>query len=267
MRPKRGVQLVAAATRLEQLAMLGNNVASGMIDLAASQNSFVEWVAQLERTYDEFFDDVDMERLHTARYWRIQSLDGATARPYELLRMEIDLQVRRLQSIATLLRREAIKVEYNGPAIAVPDTNVLLHQRLFDEVPWDDVLGVSGVLLAVPIRVVEELDKLKRPRGPLAERAQQVIAHLRGYVESATTAPATLRAGVGIQVVQPLAIDDRRPPVTDADEEVLDTCEALMFTGKRIAVVTGDYAMQIRAAARDVEALGMPEQYRKPLKA
>jgi predicted ribonuclease YlaK len=52
----------------------------------------------------------------------------------------------------------------------------------------------------------------------------------------------------------------------DADQEILDTCESLtFFTGKRVVVVTGDYGMQVRAAAREIEAIPMPEEHRQQL--
>src|SRR5205814_6231219 len=61
-------------------------------------------------------------------------------------------------------------------AIAVLDTHVLLHYRLFDEVDWPTLVGAKPVRLVVPLRVVEELDE-RSTRGV----GSSLPPHRRGF--------------------------------------------------------------------------------------
>lgn len=191
-------------------------------------------------------------------------MSAATARPFELVSDEIEVQVRRIERVVKVLEGESRRLEHSGPVIAVPDTNVLLHYRPFEEVSWEEVIGAGSVLLAVPLRVVDELDEKKTSRSSgLASRAATVIAHLQRLLGDAAGAPVKVRKGVAIQVVRPPAIDEPYQPSSDADTEILDTCEALaFFTGKRVLVVSGDYGMRLRASARAIEAVEMPDRFR-----
>ena len=52
------------------------------------------------------------------------------------------------------------------------------------------------------------------------------------------------------------------PPVW-ADAEILDTCDAVaIFASSPVTLVTGDYGMKLRACARDIRTLVMPDEYR-----
>jgi hypothetical protein len=74
-----------------------------------------------------------------------------------------------------------------GVQIAVLDTHVLLHFQLFAEVPWQKVLGLDSLRVAVPLRVIDELDRLKASRrSDIASRAGVVIKHLQRRVSALT---------------------------------------------------------------------------------
>jgi hypothetical protein len=72
-----------------------------------------------------------------------------------------------------------------------------------------------------------------------------------------------VRDGVTIEV----PIDDEpRQRMLDADEEILAECELLRAVGKPVTLVTDDTGLSIRATARRITVVPMPETYlrRKP---
>jgi predicted ribonuclease YlaK len=64
--------------------------------------------------------------------------------------------------------------------IAVLDTNVLMHYRRLDEVPWTEALGVTQGRIILPICVIDELDNKKYTGSDrMSRRADLAIRALR----------------------------------------------------------------------------------------
>jgi predicted ribonuclease YlaK len=122
------------------------------------------------------------------------------------------------------------------------------------------------VLLAVPRRVVEELDARKYSHAKSRDRARQRIRKLASYVAHDAKQP---RPGVDVEIVVSVDLDPdaaRRPPIP-ADTEIIETYEALTaYAGaNRVCLVTGDLSMQILAESRGIDVQRMPENTAQPL--
>lgn len=212
------------------------------------------------------FTGFQLERLYTERFWHGQSL--AESSPYApgLLNNEHEVQVAALRELREALTREQQRhAEYKGVQIAVLDTHVLLHYTLFTEVPWRSVLHAESVRLAVPLRVIDELDQKKAARrSDIAARAATVIKHLQQRISTLTDTPAPLRPGVTLEIARVPQIDtDPYIAPVWADMEILDTCETLaIFASSPVTLVTGDYGMTLRASTRKVHTVAMPDTYR-----
>ncbi len=266
MRPKRGIQLESAVRQLRELATTGRNLQSGgPLDLGYLQNLFLQWVHDVERVLSALFTGSRLETLHTERFWRIHSMTTGTVRPFELISDEVDVQAARIEALAAVLQEEGRRLASASSTIAVPDTNALLHYRLFDEIPWPDVVGSPQVRLAIPLRVVDELDAKKASRRPdLARRAATILAHLEQRVGTAMEALVQLRDGVTVEIARAgdLGEEPYQHP-SDADTEILDTCDSLaFFSGEPVRLLSGDYGMRLRAASRNLDARKMPEELR-----
>ena len=95
------------------------------------------------------------------------------------------------------------------------------------------------------------------------EDAATVLKHLEKHV-GVTGSPVELGAGVTVEVTRlpVVTVDPYRRPA-DADTEILDTCEALtVYSGRPVSVITGDYGMRLRASAREISVIPMPEELR-----
>lgn len=228
MRPRRGLNVDRTIEQIRHLIVAGDNVRSASISANRARASYLIWVHDVERTLVALFAGVRLERLHTARYWRIHSgLLSDADRPFELISDEIELQRSWLQALLDRLAEESSRASHAGSTLAVTDTNALLHYRLFDEVPWPEIVSATPVRLLVPLRVVDELDAKKASRRrDLADRAATILVHLEQYIGTEMGTPRALRDGVTIEVFRAFEFDPELRPEVAADTEILETCEA-----------------------------------------
>jgi hypothetical protein len=198
--------------------ILGSATGAALID--GLRDRYLDWAEATEiQLRGMTFDPEVLTMLHTSRYWYIRGLDMASARPWSLVRAEIDSQVDALRRLVDDLEDRVKRLSGAPGHITVLDTNVLLHYKPPAEIPWPRVVQRLQVRLVVPLRVVEELDakKYSNKRPDLAKRARSLLPQLESVI-GRTGAPGDLLPNVTIEV--PLDPGRGRRP-TDADEEVL----------------------------------------------
>lgn len=270
VRPLPGVPGDSVMSALRAAQMKFENVRGGYqtgIDLF---NGYLREANEQVRMLRSVLPAADMDRLITTpRYWMLQSVDPAGKLPVLASMIEVELA----HKIAVL--EEAIEglgeqrdLYANTDLILVPDTNVLLHHpRSIENVPWGELApsGAQRVIVAVPILVVDELDKAKRRTDKIENgkeatrtRAKRTLKTLDAgfasgfsYDVPGTTAPV-------IQVT--LVLDDPdRPRLPDADFEIIDTAMAIRdVTGARVKIVSDDRGLRFRARAAQVVAEAPP---------
>lgn len=222
--------------------------------------AYVQAVSHVERLLRSNFVDASLAQLRTPRFWAINSFDGL--RMIEMVNDERDAQMARLEYEATQIK--SMRDRFSGStSIAVVDTHVLLHYRLFDEVPWlDIVVDVEDLLLVVPLRVVDELDAKKSAarREDLRDRARTVIRALERCLDRRGIVRSDVRLeGVGLADLDP---ESYRNPPLPVDIEILDVCEGVAsYAAGKTNLVTGDLGMRIRARERSIGVIGMPDAH------
>jgi PIN domain len=167
--PRVGVQANAIIKGLDYFMRRAYDYPDSQGLNAASADNYVAWANGLERDLREWFSDVPLGRIYTERFWRV-SLQQSSRLP-EMLRLEAGLQVEWLSEVRKKVERMAARFSPPG-AVAVLDTNVLLHFKPLDEIDWETIIGASPVRLVVPLGVVDELDQKKTIRGKLGERSK-----------------------------------------------------------------------------------------------
>jgi predicted ribonuclease YlaK len=148
----------------------------------------------------------------------------------------------------------------SGPgAIAVLDTNVLLHYQEPPKVRWPQVLGPGPWRLMIPLRVIEELDNKKySASAKLASRSRALLPTLERLIGD-DGSPQHLDDDTTLEV--PVEPAPRSRP-HDADEEILALCAELpQLTGAEVTLVTADTGMRLRARAQRTTVARMPEKY------
>lgn len=250
MRPRPGTLLDNIRPRFQQLASGIYNVREPM--------DYALWVDGAETALRECFVDVPFERLYSERYWRLTT--GPHMCPYELLRAEQRDQNEWLDQI--LATTTAMVERFSTPpsTVVVLDTNVLMHAKPLHDIDWLQRLDASAVRLAVPMRVVDELDERKYGRrDDLRKRARRRVQTLAAYIDQ-----QEIRDCVRIEVVSRRQLDPGGVPrpLVDPDVDILDTCEALQAYAapNSVSVVTGDNGMKLRARERGLPVTLLDEK-------
>lgn len=240
----------------------GHNVASLLMGMNAanSVNSYLQWVGAAETALREIFIDAEAwAPLRGETFWHVRNLTEGSPRWQELIRVEAEFQAGRFDGFVEELLAVRRMLDAAPGVLTVIDTNVLLEHQPPEQLKWHEVVDSEPVRLVIPLRVLDELDEKKyTARNDRADYARRLLGRLWTALGPVGSAPVELAAGVTVEV--PIADGPRRRTV-DADQEVIDTCEAIRRMDRPVVLVTADYGMCIRASARGITVKRMPEKY------
>jgi rRNA-processing protein FCF1 len=224
-------------------------------------DSFKYISRQLEREHVE-------QLIFTAHYWSLRASDGMLNAGSARIREELEDRVAALEELAieaaSLDRRWSV-----GGLIAVPDTNVFLHNHLeFHKIDWPTELDSRGdVRIVVPAVVLRELDKHKRSRDKDTHtRARITLRELEGRLSLDPERFVTLRerdANQRVTTVEALLdpLDHRSLP--DADGEIVERALYVKeLSGRQVTVATSDTTMRFMARAQGLAVVRLSEAER-----
>ncbi|MHB8290018.1 MAG: PIN domain-containing protein [Acidimicrobiales bacterium] len=259
-----GVRLDNAVQQLRECKTLFGNVQGGSAGTEVSdhQNRYLSDVETVDGHLRNIFSDPGVwNHLYGDRYWAIRSLTSSSIRPMPLINDEAADQGRYIEYLMDRLKRFEERLSGTPGEIAVLDTHVLLHYMPPSQIDWCEVLKLDTIRLVLPLRVVEELDMTKyRVRDDLADRARRLLSDLWKLLAPTGGAPAPVPERPGVTIEVPVD-DEPRQRSLDADEEILGECMALKAVGTPVRLVTGDTGMSIRATARGIPVVQMPDKY------
>lgn len=227
-------------------------------------NAYMRAAADQVKALGYVLPAADLERLVTTpRYWMLHNIDPAGKTPVLpwLLSLELDEKIAALESAARSVAEEI--QGYSGiDVVLVPDTNVLLHHaQSVKNTNWSELAGgPNRTLVAVPILVVDELDRAKLNNGKIASTGEQVrtragrtLATFEAWFQPEPT--HTLTAEPYVEVALVLG-DLDRPRLPDSDAEIIDTAVSIRnLSGARTVIVSLDLGMRLRARVAGLEAV------------
>lgn len=226
--------------------------------LARRQADYLDWAEVTEGQLGNVTHDPEVLTLpHTSAYYEIRQLAPNSPRAVAFIDSEVARQVRSLEGLRDDLAQRLERARAAPGAIAVLDTNVLLHHQLPDIVAWREVVGQESVRLVIPLRVIEELDEKKYTASEkLRSRARDRLPKLYALVGTGG-APKPLKDGHG--TIEVFIEPGPRTRTADADTEILETAHDLRrLSGQPVTIVTGDTAMRLRAEAEGLATAAMP---------
>lgn len=266
-----GVQPAQAVEALTSRILTAKNLAGAVsrgvitpeadgVYLERHQADYLHWAEATEDQLGNVTHDADVLALpYSLAHNEIRQLTPSSPRAIAFIDSEISRQVRALEALRDDLELRLRRACATGGAIAVLDTNVLLHHQLPDSVAWREVIGEESVRVVIPLRVIEELDEKKYSASDkLRARVRERLPKLYAMVGSGGV-PKPLKDGHGtIEVfIEP---GPRRRPA-DADTEILETARDLRrLSGQAVTIVTGDTGMRLRAEAESIATAAMPAQ-------
>lgn len=241
------------------------NVSTGVQGSLLVRDQYLQLVERMESALARQVESTDLTRLlHTDRYWHIRDMTSETSRPYPLVNSEIESRIMAFNEAADDLEaRVALWSAPENSHTAVLCTNVLLRIEPPWQVPWSQFLGHKYLRLVVPLRVIEELEKLKYSSDvKVRQVVRRLIPQLENKLIDADSGIVRIDPTVTLEV--PVEPGPRNRP-THADEEILTTCEnILQFTEKQsMTLVTEDTGMRLQARTRGIATIRVPEEFRR----
>jgi hypothetical protein len=155
--------------------------------------------------------------------------------------------------------------EASVPCFVYPDTNILLHFRSIDELPFADIVGArTPITVALMPTVIDELDqqKVKHPNPDLRARAKKVITRLREWRKKGSPLPNGVLLAFRVKRhgkdLRDLGLD---ASISD-DRFLAEILSEREERSGRHVLLTADYGPELRAESFQLEVLAPPEALR-----
>lgn len=262
-----GLAAGTAAISVRDLEGRFVNLSGGGGDSLALRDRYLAEVETAERQLTNLFPTREWEgRLHSARFWHIRDLDDDSPRPFPVIADEARAIVEWLMGVKEWLDALEVEEAKADPQAfrLVLDTNAIMQAKPLKDCDWPRELGDSAVRLMVPLMVVIELDNLKSSASEKKRnRARRCLSEMRELLRDEGRGPVRVREGVTLEVQVTSRGHVRHP---NNDEEILLNAEALSHRpGGMFALATADQSMQLRAEARGMRVVALPEGFSQSL--
>lgn len=255
-----GVDPGHTASVLRELVHESESIMLAGLQPEVLQQRFLDWSDRSETQLHHLTDDLEaLGMSDTARARMIRELGPHTARPWPLIDAEVKFRVAIFKRMLADLEHRIERAKGLPGEVVVIDTNVLLHYRPLNELPWSQLVGSRAVRAVLPLRVIEELDAKKYSgRKDLARRARRLLPQLNAWIGPAGT-PKSITENLTLEVM--IDSGPRHRPA-DADEEILLSCRELaQFGASAVTLLTADTAMSLRAQAEGITVASLAEEF------
>jgi rRNA maturation endonuclease Nob1 len=244
----RAIEIVSARAMTLQNTTVTGRGAEGLRD------AWLDWWGQTDAQLRSLFVDSELADELLRTQIEVQRL-LEHGRPFIFINSINQLWKSRLDGVVEQLKSLRSFTAHIG-CLVVIDTSALIEGEHVATTDWRSVIGCAAsdsLRLLVPMLVVEELDALKRDRDPrVMSRARKVLKALSALVQSPNR-PATLSAGVTIEV---LADEPGHARLPVNDDEIVDRASYIrQLCGREVTVVAGDYSLIFRARALGLTAV------------
>ncbi len=255
---------VAPRTILDGIDDLGRQLGDlGSLFGSELHRRYRDWVELAEIRLREYFEQAAVvDELHTVRFWHLMTManiDGDYSPFSQQLQLEATAQASRLRSVRQEVEdvQQTFSVEEEG-ALAVVDSNALIHGQWFEHLNWAKAVGAKCVKVVLLHVVIDELDDLSHHRDDqVSKRAQKVLRRLSALRDGM---PAHAPVNIGHHVTIQVLLDPRghrRLPNNDA--EIIERALFLdRLASGRLVVMTSDNGMDLRATGLALTVVDYP---------
>lgn len=148
---------------------------------------------------------------------------------------------------------------------AVPDANVFLEFEDFASIDWPGLLGAKHVTLVVTHTVLRELDKHKTARDRRRDTAISVTRRLEVLFtgQGGVTLPKGVSVVLSDVIVDPATLPPGLDRETTDDLILAAVLKIREMASDPVVFVTDDTSARLKARVLYVDALAMPEEFRR----
>lgn len=140
------------------------------------------------------------------------------------------------------------------------DTSILMQYKVFEGMPWADIIGDKDFQFVVSQKVFDEIDKHKDgPTMRMRRRARIVNKHLLGYLDGKPTTPFKI-----IFCPNPSTASTTQSyfDSSSADEYIVYSALEYNSNGSRKVIITGDGGMKLRASKVKLDVIILDDRFR-----
>lgn len=142
----------------------------------------------------------------------------------------------------------------------VLDTNILLHYKWFEEIPWLDELKCDDVAIVITSVVLDEIDKVKdEDKGKVQKRAKMVSSKLGRYLLDGVQGKYTVKF---IEYPFALEADKQQYNLDRNDNQILFSIQKSELATSDVCVVSSDNSMLIKAKQFGFKVYRLDDKYR-----
>ncbi|GAA1892548.1 PIN domain-containing protein [Actinomadura bangladeshensis] len=268
------VSLLPGATSDDLLDRLGKvrtsleNLSNGHHSSANDRrNDYIRWVSESVAQLRHILPPEELDRLlMTPTFWHIHTIDAVDLNVNtETIKVELDFRSRELELIHKTLKAQ--KERWATPRIVIPDSSMFCeHVDKLEE--WDLAVPLrlaerEPLHIAIPLVVVEELDRLKESSKKHTRwRAGYTTAVINRVLPDSDETGVLREAGYapGRGTITLEVLMDRPGHVRRANEdaEIVDQAFAVNgLAGQAVTVLTYDTGQTRQARVRGLDVLNL----------
>jgi len=141
----------------------------------------------------------------------------------------------------------------------VLDTNILLHYKWFEEVPWKEELGCDDVTIIITSVVLDEIDKVKdEDKGKVQKRAKTVSSKFGSYFIDGIQGEYAVKY---IDFPYASEADKQQYHLDKNDNQILFSVLKSGLSTSNVCVVSSDNSMLIKAKQYGFKVHRLDEKY------
>lgn len=141
----------------------------------------------------------------------------------------------------------------------VLDTNILLHYRSFEEIPWEEELGSKDNTVILDAIVLEEIDKKKdQEKGKVQKRAKLVSSRIGEILIDGKTSKAPVKY---LESAYATEEDKETYNLSSNDNRILFDVLRSGIDASEVVIVSNDNSMLIRAKKYGFNIHRLNDQY------
>ena len=149
------------------------------------------------------------------------------------------------------------------------DTNIFLHFKLFNQIPWDNIVNSKKVKIIIAPIVISELDKHKyNERAKIRTRANKILKIFHKYIEKGLTTQINDKLELCFLANQPLVetFNKFSLNISSQDDHLLASIKEYKIDENEepTILITSDIGPILKSKPLNIKTLKMPEEYKLP---
>lgn len=141
----------------------------------------------------------------------------------------------------------------------VLDSNILLHYRYFEDIPWQEELGCGDITIVLTAMVIEEIDDKKdNEKGKIQKRAKTVSGRIAEILLDGDTGKYPV---IFLESAYATEAERRQYHLDRNDNQILYDVAMSGLDKDKVVVVSSDNAMLIRAKQQGFRIHKLDDKY------